>query len=146
MRTLKRNEVKMYYALLIGEDDEYELDEDGNKIPLYTDSEGNVIYQMTGEKVLVYSDPVEFYANFSMSGGETEAVQFGIDVSNYDAVISTVLGSLPLAETSLIWHQNEPEYRDADKTILNANSADFRVVKIADTLNVRKYVLKAVVK
>ena len=144
MRMLQRNKQKMKYALLIGEADEYALDADGNRIPLYVDAEGNVIYQMTGEKVLEYSEPFDFFANISMTkGGDSEALSYGIDTSNYDAVIVTAKDALPLRETSLIWWKNEVLYTDAEETVVDAKSADFRVVKVAETLNTTKYVLQA---
>lgn len=146
MRTLQKNKIKMKYALLIGEQDEIALDDDGNPIINYIDDDGNVYYQYTGEKELIYSEPTEFSANFSMSGGESEAVSFGIDISAYDAVITTVKNTLPISETSLIWVENEVVYKDIDKTKIMANSADYKVTKVSNTLNVTMYVLKAMVK
>lgn len=143
MRTLQKNKQKMYYSLVLGEVEEYEYDEQGHKIPIYTDSEGIVHYQLTGEKITGYSLPTEFLANFSMSGGESEATSFGLDLSAYDAVITTTIGALPLTEGSVVWKKSTPEYNE---DYAKASTADYKVVKVADTLNVTKYVLKAQVK
>lgn len=146
MRTLQKNKIKMKYALLTDVKDEIALDDNGNPIINYIDEDGKVYYQYTGEKELVYSQPVEFDANFSMSGGESEAVSFGIDISAYDAVITTQKNTYPISETSLIWVESEVGYKDINKTKIMANSADYKVTKVSNTLNVTKYVLKAMVK
>ena len=78
MRTLNKNKTKLYYALYDGEVPIYDYyeDEDGNRIPIDT-----------GETTIGYENPVEFYGNISLSGGESEAKEFGIDVSAYDSVL-----------------------------------------------------------
>ena len=135
MRTLNKNKTKLYYALYDGEVpiyDHYE-DEDGNRIPIDT-----------GETTIGYENPVEFYGNIALSGGESEAKEFGIDVSAYDSVLVMNKSALPIDETSLIWFESEPQY-NADGTV-DGKSADYTVVKVSPSLNVDKYVLKKVVK
>ena len=83
----------MYYALQVGEVPIYETDEYGNII--YTD-DGTPIE--TGEYEIGYAIPVEFYGNIAMSGGESEAVEYGIDVSAYDATLVVEKGTLPIDE------------------------------------------------
>lgn len=143
MRTLAKNKQTMYYALLIGEMDEYEYDDEGKKIPIYTDSEGVVHYKLTGEKVLAYSHPIEFKANFSMSGGEVEAESFGLSIADYDAVIVPDR-KVPISETSIVWKNTTPTMKNEDYA--DETTADFKVVKKPETLNVTKFVLKAIVK
>ena len=132
---LNRNKQKMYYALY------------GKEVPIYDyyiDSEGNEIPLETGETKIVYENPVEFLGNISLSGGESEAVEFGLNLADYEAVLLVGKNTLPITESSLIWHTTEPT-KDSDGNT-NEYSADYRIVKISPSLNFDKYVLKKVVK
>lgn len=144
MRTLAKNQQKMYYSLFIGEMPIYELDENGNKIVDYVDNEGNVYYRETGEYKNAYTAPVEFYGSIAMSGGESEVVEFGVNLADYSAILIVNKQTLPISETSLIWHKTEPimgidGYADQ-------YTADYTVVKLSPSLNIDKYVLQKVVK
>ena len=136
MRTLNKNTQKMYYA---NQDRvvpiyEYYEDEDGNMIPLDT-----------GETKLVYGEPIEFKGNISLSnGGEVEVQEFGLNLGDYSAILVVGKDYIPLSETSLIWYENEPK-KDIDGNT-DEFSADYRVVKVSDSLNVSKYALQKVVK
>ena len=136
MRTLNKNTQTMYYA---NQDRvvpiyEYYEDEDGNMIPLDT-----------GETKLVYGEPIEFKGNISLSnGGEVEVQEFGLDTGAYSAILVTNKNYINLSETSLVWHTTEPT-KDIDGNT-NEFSADYRVVKVSDSLNVSKYALQKVVK
>lgn len=141
MRTLARNKQKLYYSLYLGQEPEYALDENGMKVVEYIDEDGNVYYVETGNYVDVYSQPVIFYGNIAMSGGEAEAVEFGLNVGDYEAVLLMSKGELPIDETSLIWHDNEPT-----DVVVKKEYADYTVIKISPSLNQDKYILKAVVK
>ena len=135
MRTLKKNKQKMYYA---NQDVEVPIYED------YTDEEGNQYPIDTGEKEKIYGKPVEFFGNIAMSGGEAEAVEFGLDLSQYSAVLVLPKGTLPLTETSRIWLSTQP-VTDVNG-YADEFSADYRVVKISPSLNVDKFILQKVVK
>ncbi len=142
MRTLQRNKQKMYYALQTGEVPVYEIDEYGNI--KYIEVDGEQVPVETGETKIGYGEPVEFFGNIAMSGGESEAVEYGLDLSQYSAVLVVGKGYLPLDETSRIWHTTEPRMNPdgtADET-----SADYTVVKVSPSLNVDKFVLQKVVK
>ena len=80
MLTLASNKQSMKYSLQGERVPIYETDENGN-IVYYTDSDGNKIPIETGESTTGYSQPVSFFGNISMSGGEVDSVEFGIDVS-----------------------------------------------------------------
>lgn len=131
MMTLNINKQKMYYATIVDTIQEEYIDEDGNRYP-------------TGEPKNIYSEPVEFYGNIAMSGGESEAVEFGLDLSQYEAILVASKNTLPINEQSLIWHVTEPT-KGADGNT-DEYSADYRIVKISPSLNFDKYVLKKVVK
>ena len=135
MMTLNSNKQKMYYA---NQDKEVPVTE------TYYDDEGNAYELDTGETELVYGEPIEFKGNIAMSGGEAEAQEFGLNLADYEAVLLVSKNTLPLTETSRIWHTSEPT-KD-DKGYADEYSADYRIVKISPSLNFDKYVLKKVVK
>ncbi len=155
MRTLRRNQQALFYSNLIGTAPIYETDEDGN-IKYYEDSEGNRYPLDTGETELIYGTPVELRANIAMSGGEAEAVEYGLSVADYQAVAVTSRNAVPLKEGSLIWHTSPVEYEyggseievevNGEKvktTAPKAVSSDYMVLKSSPSINVDKFVLKA---
>ena len=81
-----------------------------------------------------------------MSGGESNIVEYGIDKSEYDAIIIMQNGELPITETSLIWLESPVVYKDVENKIVDANSADYRVKKVSPSLNQTKYLLERIVK
>lgn len=135
MRTLNKNKQKMYYA---NQDREVPITE------TYYDDEGNAYELDTGETKLVYGDPIEFDGNIAMSGGEAEAQEFGLNLADYEAVLVVDKNTLPIDETSRIWHTSEPTNDDEGYT--DEYSADYRIVKPSPSLNIDKFVLKKVVK
>ena len=140
-----KNKQKMYYALLDKEIPIYEKDNGGNII-YYTDADGNKIPLETGETELGYSKPVQFFGNISLSGGESEAVEYGIDVSAYDATLIVNKDILPIDETSLIWFKSKIGYKDTDETIVDANTADYKVLEVKPSINESKYILGKMIK
>lgn len=135
MRTLNKNKQRLFYA---NQDKIVPIYEE------YTDEDGNTYPLDTGETELVYGEPIEFDGNISMSGGEAEAQEYGLSLSDYEAILITSKNALPIDETSRIWHTSEPT-KD-DKGYTDEYSADYRIVKISPSLNFDKYVLKKVVK
>lgn len=135
----------MKYALQIGEVPIYQTDEDGNII-YYEDSDGNRIPLETGETEIGYSEPVSFLSSLAMSGGEAEAQEFGLSTSDYNATLLCQKGAYPIDEGSLIWTKSEVGHKDTNNEITDPISADYEVIKVSESLNFVKYVLKAVVK
>ncbi len=135
MMTLNKNKQKMYYA---NQDKIVPIYEE------YTDKDGNTYPLDTGETKLVYGEPVLFKGNIAMSGGEAEAQEFGLNLADYEAVLVLGKNTLPLTETSRIWHTTEPTEDSNGNT--DEYSADYRIVKISPSLNYDKYVLSKVVK
>lgn len=164
MRTLRKNEQLLKYALQIEEMPEFETDDDGNiKYDGYTDEDGNFfpyldengnkIAHTTGKYEVVYGEPVDFMASISMSGGEAEAVEYGLSTESYSAIVITGKNVVPLKEGALIWNTSEPKLKHIDVKIgdisLNGDyavktSADFIVMKKSPSLNFDKYILTAV--
>lgn len=136
MRTLNKNKQRLFYA---NQDKIVPIYEE------YTDEDGNTYPLDTGETKLVYGEPIEFKGNISMSSsGEAQAVEFGLNLSDYSAILVTDKDYVPLSETSLIWYENEPK-KDTDGNT-DEYSADYRVVKLSPSINVSKYALQKVVK
>lgn len=144
MRTLAKNKQCMYYANQIGKVPKYERNKDGSI--KYITVDGEQVPVETGDTEMGYSTPQEFKGNISFSGTETRAVEFGIDVSGYDATLTVDKNSLDLSETSIIWFMSDVEYYDIDKSIPNPKSADYRVKKDTPSLNESKYLLERIVK
>lgn len=144
MRLLRKNKQKMKYSLQIGEVPIYERDEDGNII--YIEIDGQKVPVETGETEIGYSDPVEFMGNIAMSGGEAEAKSFGVDISEYDAILLMEKDRIPINETSLIWHTSEVQYTDEQNTVVDRKSADYSIKRVQPSLNFTRYLLKRIVK
>ena len=129
MRMLGKNKQKIKYALFVREEE--------------IQIKSGTTWIKTGEFKQIYSTPVEFLANISFGGGDAKAVEFGVDLSDYDATVICHKGLVPLTETSLIWHTSEPRY---DGNVLNPRSADYKVVRCIHELNDDYYILQRLVK
>lgn len=144
MRLLEKNKQDLKYALQVGEVPIYERDEDGNII--YIEVDGQKVPVETGETEPGYSNPIDFRGNISMSGGESEAKSFGVDISDYDAVLLMEKDRIPIDETSLIWHTSKVRYIDEQNTIVDRKSADYSIKRVQPSLNFTRYLLKRIVK
>lgn len=146
MRHLNRNKQTLHYALYKGRETKYKLDEVGNKIVVYTDESTvppTVYYEEDGTED-VYEDVVEFEGNISLSGGQSNTVDFGVNLADYEAILVTEKNLLPITETSLIWHNTEPTIGANGHP--DPSTADYTVVKVKPSLNEDKYILAKVVK
>lgn len=137
MRSLRKNTQPLHYATYSEEIKVYKRDEDGNIEYVEIDGEQCPIELGT---VAGYYEPVLFYANIAMSGGEAEAREYGMNISDYEAVIVTTQMDLPLTETSIIWWDSEPQY-NSDGTV-NGDLADYCVISVRRSKNSMKYLLK----
>lgn len=130
MRTLQRNKTPLKYANLVTTEEVIEYDKHGDPV-------------IVGEPDSYYSTPVDFKANIVMSGGEAEAVEFGLNLADYSAKIVVSKGYLPIKEGSLVWDKTEPQLDQEGHSI--KSSADYIVVKISPTPNVDKIILQRLV-
>lgn len=137
MRSLRKNQQKLFFSQFSEAVTIYQRDEDGNIV--YIEVDGERIPVILGE-VVGYSEPKEFYANIAMSGGESETKEYGVSTSDYEAVLVTTDKSLPITETSRIWHTTEPKI-NTDGTV-DVDSADYSVLAVKPSLNGMKYLLK----
>lgn len=147
---LKINMQPMKYALQGQTVTIYERDEDGN-ILYYTDSDGNPYLDDNGNKIpkvleekIGFSEPVDFKASISFSGGEAQTKEYGFNTADFDAVLLTDRKKYPLQKGDLIWLNNEPTY--TDEGLIDETTADFTVVGVKPALKSTKYMLKATVK
>ena len=129
-RTLQRNKRPLQYANVAGKKAKTKTDKYGNEVK-------------TGNEDIYYSEPIPFRVNIAMSGGEAEAVEYGLNLSDYGAKLVLAKGTIPIKEGSLIWWQTEPETDDEGHALYQ--SADFIVKKYSPSLNVDKYILQRLV-
>lgn len=144
MRLLRKNMQPMKYSLQDGRVPIYERDENGDIV--YIEVDGQKIPVETGEYETGYSAPVDFMGNISMSGGEAEAKEFGMDIGDFDAVIVLEKDAIPITETSIIWHTSPVKYKDEQNTIVDSKSADYAVKRVSPSLNFTKVLLQRIVK
>lgn len=144
MRTLNKNKQQLYYANYIEGGEPIYKEVNGEKVISYIDDEGNVYYEEIGVTQSHYTEPISLKGNISMSGGEAEAVEFGLNLADYSAVLVLTKNEAPIDEQTYIWHKSEPVL-DAEG-FADKQSADYRVVKVSPSLNVDKFVLAKVVK
>ena len=132
MRCQLRNKQKMYYALYQSATEVTT----GDTITI----DGETVNVENGTKKKGYSDPVMFKGNIAMTGGEVYETEYGIDKSNYSAVLVMNKGEIPIDEHSLIWFETTPS------TPVDESTADYKVVKLVPSLNVDKYLLQRIEK
>lgn len=151
LRTSRKNKQKLLYSL------------QGDMIPIYeTDDEGEIIYEdgipvKSGDSFVGYQEPVEFYGNLSFYTGWNYPGIWGVTLNNADAILLMDKNELPIDETSRIWFESEPVVKTVnvydedtgqmvEKTVTDADSADFSVSRIVPSLNCVRYALKGIEK
>lgn len=137
MRSLKKNQQKLWYSTYSNQITIYERDSDGNII--YDEVDGELHPRILSEQA-GYNNPVSFSANIAMSGGETEAKEYGLNSTDYEAVIVTTDKTLPMDELSLIWQKTAPVI-NPDGTV-DGDSADYKVIAVRPSMNAVRYFLK----
>jgi len=125
------------------------IEVDGELVPLET-GEYEIGHTQKGDNP-PKDEIVEFLGNLAFSGdtyffsGGTVSKEYGIDDSDYDAVLCMPKDNVPITETSYIWYKSEVEYEDEEQTRVNTSSADYRVVKIVPSLGFDRYLLRKVI-
>lgn len=128
MRGLKRNQKTLYYQLYSEHIPVYETDLEGNIIPDPVTGEP----LLTGDYTVGYADPVKFRANVSPARSEAQTEPFGVQ-TDYDKVICSCDLTLPIDELSQVFVDREPG---------DGRKADYKVVKVAGSLNSLLYAIK----
>ena len=145
MRTLNRNKQVLYYSNQTNEKSPiYATNPDGTIKTVVVD--GVPTQVITGYTDKGYTLPQQFEGNIALSGGEAVNVEFGVDASAYDAILVLNKDEIDISETSFIWAESEPQYKDDEKTIVDPYSADYRVTRVSPSLNQSKFLLAKVVK
>lgn len=121
MKTLKRNQVSLWYLLY--DHKEPVKDEDGNE---------------TGESQVFYKAAVQMYANVSAATGTAQVEQFG-NLAGYDKVIVTDDLTCPIDENTVLFLDKEPEYDDDGLPLY-----DYLVKRVARSLNSISYAVSKV--
>lgn len=161
MRTANKNKQSLKYAQFLAKYPRYDTDDDWNLIVEYTTDEGIPIYRMIEDDIIdYYSDTKDMKVNIAESGGEAEAMAFGLSIGDYEAVLLYKRGRYPLKEGTRIWVTSPVEYEyngqevevefdngeKAKTKVPDKTSADYYVIKIANSINYTRAVLKAVEK
>ena len=71
----------------------------------------------TGEYIPVYADAVEMTANVSPASGYSQTEQFG-DLTDYDHVIVTTDMDCPITESTVLFLEKAPAYRQEDIRVI----------------------------
>lgn len=141
MRSLKKNQQRLQYATYSDQIKIYERDENGEIV--YVDADGIRTPVIISERA-GYNNPVSFYANIALSSGEAEAKEYGVNASDYEAVLVTTDKSLPIDELTRIWHTSKPKF-NSDGAV-DGDSADYSILAVKPSLNGMKYLLKKITK
>lgn len=128
MRGLKRNQKTLFYQLYSEHIPVYETDLDGNIIPDPVTGEP----LLTGDYTVGYAEPVMFRANVSPARSEAQTEPFGVN-TDYDKVICSCDLTLPIDELSQVFVDRKPG---------DGKKADYKVVKVARSLNSLLYAIK----
>ncbi len=136
MRSLKKNQQKLWYSTYADQITIYERDENGEIV--YNEIDGEKFPKIIAEKT-GYNSPVSFCANISAAKGSSDSEVFGVSL-DYTKTISTTDMTLPISETSLIWFETEPVINEDG--MVDDNSADYAVVAVARSLNNVVYAIK----
>lgn len=124
MKTIQRNQTEVWYALYGGETEL--LDGDGNR---------------TGEYEITYGDPVKAWMVVSPARGSALREPFGIE-TDYTKTLITGDMDCPLSEDSVLWIGVEPSETVNGQVV--ANPYNYRVVRVAKSLNYIVYAVKEV--
>ena len=128
MRDLQRNQQTFYYALYQGTSD-------------VSDSSGF----LTGEKRVIYGNPVEMYANISPADGSASDAIFGKDLQ-YSKTLVTCNMDCPINEESVLWIGKNPyaSQVSGSSTISVLTPYNYTVTRVAKGLNSIVYALRQV--
>jgi hypothetical protein len=128
----KRNKTDLWYSLYKESEVVYLTDENGDII--YQEIDGEEVPIETGHKAPHYEKPVSFKGYIQYRGGISEAEPYGVNL-DYTHMLIMRDGELPIDETSLIYTK-EPK-------MVSEETADFKVIGVANSLNFVTYLLKS---
>lgn len=119
----------MWYSIPTGNRPQYKLDDEGNPIVIYVDSEGIEHYEETGQMETAYSQPVEFKANISSRLNRMHLEAYGVSQSAIYSEVVVNKGYLPQQFTvgTVVWRENKIGYKGLE---VDASTADYTVMGV----------------
>ena len=140
MRLQRKNKIYITYSLFDRIEPIYKHDEYGNVVTETIDSE--LVPVEIGQREL-YTAPERKLVSFSTGGKSAIREEYGIDDTDWNAMIMVELGRLNLDTQSIVWRNNSVTYRE-DGTV-DPNSAEYKVVRVLPSNTVQRYLLQKVV-
>lgn len=126
MRTARRVRQRMFYSLYEGKQKTYVRDDEGNII--YDIIGGEYVPRTTGEPIITYSEPVEFFNSISGELTEDEMRAFGSEKLG-NAKMTYRKDEFPFKTGTLVWKNTEPNYVEG---VVDTESADYVVLGVLD--------------
>ena len=140
MRLQRKNKVYITYSLFDHVEPVYKRDSNGNVVT--TNVDGVSVPIEVGMRE-VYTEPVRALVSFSTGGKSAINEEYGINDTDWNAMVMVEKGRLYLDSRSLVWRNNSVTYR-GDGTV-DPNSAEYRVVRVLPSNTVQRYLLQKVV-
>lgn len=140
MRLQRKNKVYITYSLFDRIEPVYKQDEYGNVVTETID--GEQVPVEIGQREL-YTNPERKLVSFSTGGKSAIKDEYGIDETDWNAMIMVELGRLSLDSKSLVWRSNSVTYREDGS--VDPNSAEYKVVRVLPSNTVQRYLLQKVV-
>ena len=140
MRLQRKNKVYITYSLFDRIEPVYKRDSSGNLVTEVID--GDQVPIEVGQQD-IYTNPERKLVSFSTGGKSAIKDEYGIDDTDWNAMIMVELGRLNLDTRSIVWRNNSVTYR-GDGTV-DPNSAEYRVVRVLPSNTVQRYLLQKVV-
>ena len=140
MRLQRKNKVYITYSLFDHVEPVYKRDSNGEVVTI--DVDGVSVPVEIGMRE-IYTEPVRTLVNFSTGGKSAINEEYGINDTDWNAMIMVELGRLSLDKKSLVWRNNSVTYRE-DGTV-DPKSAEYHVVRDLPSNTVKRYLLLKVV-
>lgn len=140
MRLQRKNKKWITYSLFDRIEPVYKHDDNGDVVTETID--GEQVPVEIGQREL-YTAPERKLVSFSTGGKSAIKDEYGIDETDWNAMIMVELGRLNLDSKSLVWRNNSVTYREDGS--VDPNSAEYKVVRVLPSNTVQRYLLQKVV-
>ena len=140
MRLQRKNKVYITYSLFDHVEPVYKRDSNGNVVT--TNVDGVSVPIEVGMRE-IYTEPVRALVSFSTGGKSAVNEEYGINDTDWNAMVMVEKGRLYLDSRSLVWRNNSVTYR-GDGTV-DPKSAEYHVVRSLPSNTVHRYLLLKVV-
>lgn len=140
MRLQRKNKKWITYSLFDRIEPVYKHDDNGDVVTETID--GEQVPVEVGQREL-YTKPKRKLVSFSTGGKSAVKEEYGIDETDWNAMIMVELGKLYLDTQSIVWRNNSVTYREDGS--VDPNSAEYKVVRVLPSNTVQRYLLQKVV-